>query len=43
MKEKLRRVATWDGLYPEAYDAETGEVRSRHWFAWPAAVIALEG
>ncbi|HEX9436531.1 MAG TPA: glycoside hydrolase family 125 protein [Candidatus Limnocylindria bacterium] len=41
--EKLRRVATWDGLYPEAYDERTGEVRSRHWFAWPAAVIALEG
>jgi hypothetical protein len=43
VKEDLRRVATWDGLYPEAHDARTGEVRSRHWFAWPAAVIALEG
>lgn len=39
---KLERVATWDGLYPEAYDERTGAVRSRHWFAWPAAVIALE-
>jgi hypothetical protein len=42
VKDKLARVATWDGLYPEAYDAETGDVRSRHWFAWPGAVIALE-
>jgi hypothetical protein len=43
VRDTLRLVATWDGLYPEAYDAVTGEVRSRHWFAWPAAVIALEG
>jgi uncharacterized protein len=39
--ERLARVETWDGLLPEAYDARTGAVASRHWFAWPAALRAL--
>jgi len=39
--ERLERVETWDGLLPEAYDETTGEVASRHWFAWPAALRAL--
>ncbi|WP_029214472.1 glycoside hydrolase family 125 protein [Kallotenue papyrolyticum] len=40
----LRRLlasATWDGALPEARDAHTGAVRSRHWFAWPAAALLL--
>ena len=40
-RERLRRVATWDGMLPEAYDEQTGEVASRHWFAWPIALWAL--
>lgn len=40
-RERLRRVATWDGLLPEAYDETTGDVASRHWFAWPIALWAL--
>src|SRR4029453_15545723 len=35
------RVATWDGLPPEAYDETTGAMASRHHFAWPAALRAL--
>lgn len=40
-RDRLARVATWDELLPEAYDEWTGEVASRHWFAWPAALRAL--
>jgi hypothetical protein len=40
-RERLRRVATWDGMLPEAYDETSGEVASRHWFAWPIALWAL--
>lgn len=36
----LRFAAQPDGALPEAYDAETGEVVSRHWFAWPNAAYA---
>ncbi|HEV8670672.1 MAG TPA: glycoside hydrolase family 125 protein [Candidatus Limnocylindria bacterium] len=39
--ERLERVETWDGMLPEAYDETTGEVASRHHFAWPAALRAL--
>lgn len=39
--ERLRRVSAWDGLLPEAYDERSGEVASRHWFAWPIALWAL--
>ncbi|MEM1141881.1 MAG: glycoside hydrolase family 125 protein [Pseudomonadota bacterium] len=38
--EKLRRSVQWDGMYNEAVDEKTGEVRSRHWFSWPGAFIA---
>lgn len=40
-EERLRRVRMWDGLLPEAYDERTGDVVSRHWFAWPIALWAL--
>ena len=40
-RAKLDRVATWDGMLPEAYDERTGDVRSRHWFAWPVALRAI--
>ena len=40
-RERLRRVATWDGLLPEAYDETSGDVASRHWFAWPIALWSL--
>lgn len=38
----LRLAAQPDGALPEAYDAVTGEVVSRHWFAWPSAALACE-
>ncbi len=37
--QRLIASATWDGALPEARDAETGVVRSRHWFAWPGAAL----
>lgn len=37
---RLRRGAAIDGALPEAYDAESGAVISRTWFAWPNAVAA---
>ena len=40
-EERLRRVSTWDAMLPEAYDARSGDVASRHWFAWPTALRAL--
>jgi uncharacterized protein len=36
----LQLAAQPDGALPEAYDAETGDVVSRHWFAWPNAAYA---
>lgn len=36
----LHAAARWDGALPEAVHAETNEVVSRHWFAWPNAVLA---
>ena len=39
--QRLVQVETWDGVLPEAYDEHTGEVASRHWFAWPVALRAL--
>jgi meiotically up-regulated gene 157 (Mug157) protein len=38
--QKLAKVAQWDGALPEAYDPKTGNVVSRHWFAWPNAALA---
>ena len=33
----LAKAAQWDGALPEAYDADSGAVVSRYWFAWPNA------
>lgn len=38
---RLNASASWDGALPEARDPETGEVRSRHWFAWPGCMLVL--
>ncbi|MBK8025833.1 MAG: glycoside hydrolase family 125 protein [Chloroflexi bacterium] len=38
--ESLHRAGQPDGSLPEAYNPETGEVVSRHWFAWPNAAYA---
>ncbi len=38
---QLKQIAQWDGALPEAYNLEDGSVASRHWFAWPGAVYAL--
>ncbi len=32
-----------DGALPEAYDASTGVVVSRHWFVWPNAALIYSG
>jgi meiotically up-regulated gene 157 (Mug157) protein len=37
---KLRQISAWDGSFPEAYDENSGQVASRHWFAWPGAMLA---
>jgi hypothetical protein len=39
--QRVEKTAQWDGALPEAYNAQTGEVVSRHWFAWPNAMIAI--
>lgn len=39
-QQNLEQAAQWDGALPEAYDAETGAVVSRHWFAWTNAAYA---
>ena len=39
--QRLTNIAQWDGALPEAYDASTSEVVSRHWFAWPNAALLL--
>lgn len=36
---RLENVSFADGMLPEAY-RQGGEVRIRHWFAWPGAVLA---
>jgi len=36
----LDSIAQWDGALPEAYDASTGAIVSRTWFAWPNAALA---
>ncbi len=41
VESKLVRVACWDGLLCEAYDEMTGQVASRHWFAWPGAALTM--
>jgi uncharacterized protein len=39
--DRLVATACWDGALPEARDPATGAVRSRHWFAWPSAALAV--
>ena len=39
--ERVEKAAQWDGALPEAYDANTFEVVSRHWFAWTNAMVAI--
>lgn len=39
--ERVEKAAQWDGALPEAYDVTTFEVVSRHWFAWPNAMVAI--
>lgn len=39
--ERVEKAAQWDGALPEAYDATTFEVVSRHWFAWTNAMVAI--
>ncbi len=39
--ERIQKVAQRDGALPEAYNAATGEVVSRHWFSWPCAALVL--
>jgi uncharacterized protein len=35
----LLAQATWDAALPEASDPRTARPVSRHWFAWPGAVV----
>ncbi|MGJ3239834.1 MAG: glycoside hydrolase family 125 protein [Anaerolineae bacterium] len=39
--ERVEKVAQWDGALPEAYNISDYSVYSRHWFAWPNAMIAI--
>lgn len=38
--DQIAHAAQWDGGLPEAFDGTTGNVISRHWFAWTNAVLA---
>lgn len=38
--QRLLATAAWDGALPEARDPDSGDVVSRHWFAWPGAALA---
>lgn len=38
--QKLKQVVQWDGLFSEAINEETGQVKSRHWFSWPGAFLS---
>jgi hypothetical protein len=37
---RLRHASQWDGGLSEAYDKQTGDVVSRHWFLWTNALYA---
>jgi uncharacterized protein len=39
--ERIEKAVQWDGALPEAYDAKDFSVVSRHWFAWPNAMVAI--
>ena len=38
---RLAATACIDGSLPEARSETSGQVRSRHWFAWPGAALTL--
>jgi hypothetical protein len=38
--QRLLATAAWDGALPEARDPDSGDIASRHWFAWPGAALA---
>ena len=40
-RHRLILAAQWDGALPEAYNAESYTVASRHWFAWPNAMLPV--
>jgi len=37
--QKIAAAMQWDGTFPEAVDATTGECTSKAWFSWPGAMI----
>lgn len=39
--ERVEKAAQWDGALPEAYNIDDYSVYSRHWFAWPNAMVAI--
>jgi len=39
--DRIVGTACADGALVEARDPDTGAVRSRHWFAWPGAALAV--
>jgi hypothetical protein len=36
---RLLDATTCDGMFPEAYDPNSGRIAARPWFAWPGAVL----
>jgi len=38
-RERLRHAVQWDGSLSEAYERQSGNVVSRHWFGWPNAML----
>lgn len=38
--KRIMGSAQWDGSFPEAVSAQTGECTSKAWFSWPGAMIA---
>lgn len=36
---RIRGSMFWDGLFPEAVDAKTGDCVSKAWFSWPGSMI----
>lgn len=36
---KIQGVKSWDGVFSEAVDVQTGECTSKAWFSWPGSMI----